>query len=118
MSRGAVLAARIDPFNALYRVHTGRLGDLRTAVELEPRNVWYRRTLAQFNVDAWNWSRDPNERETALAHYRVILKQAPGIALFTNEFEALENSPNFLNNNPAREKLSPKLRTKAHIDKK
>lgn len=83
----ALLASQIDPFNGLYRFESGRMRDLMIAIDLEPRNVWYRREAAQFFLREWERTKEENQIKSALEQYRAILKFAPNVAQFRFEEE-------------------------------
>lgn len=81
----ARIAARIDPFNAFYRSQTGRMRDLLIAIDLEPRNVWFRGEAARFYAAEWRRTGDAGLRELAMEQYQIIQKHAPNSGLFEGE---------------------------------
>ncbi len=80
----------IDPFNSLYYAQTGRMRDLLIAIELEPRNVWYRREAAQFYLRSWQQSNDKNDLLSADKEYANILNLAPGVLPLEKEAAAIK----------------------------
>jgi hypothetical protein len=88
-ARAAEAAAVIDPFNGIYRSETGRMRDLLIAIELEPRNVWYRRRAAQFYLGEWRKNKNEQSLESAMEQYAEILKAAPNVKQFRLEFEEI-----------------------------
>lgn len=83
----AQTAARLDPFNGLYRYESSDIRNLLIAIELEPRNVWYRRKLAQLFWIDWEKTKSDQSLRVALEQYQEILKLAPNVPQFQNEFQ-------------------------------
>lgn len=81
----AQIAAKIDPFNAFYRSQTGRMRDLIIAIDLEPRNVWFRGEAARFYAAEWRRTQDEHLRDLALEQYGIVQKYAPNSGLFERE---------------------------------
>lgn len=78
-------AMRLDPFFSFYHSQTGRMRDLLIAIELEPRNVWYRRTAAEFYLRQWKDTREEKYLKNALLEYERILQLAPNVLQFKEE---------------------------------
>lgn len=87
----ALMLQRIDPMNAVYHFESGRLKDLAIAIELEPRNVWFRRTVAQFFYKNWKENREIENLKTALAQYETMIKLAPNVTQFHIETEQIRS---------------------------
>ena len=77
----AIVATELDPFNAYYRMETGRKRDLFIALDLEPRNVWFKREYAQI------LSRE--NLPEAIKQYAVIIPLAPNVESFRKEAQNL-----------------------------
>jgi len=85
----AQMATKLDPFNALYKMETGRKRDLFLAIELEPRNVWFRRICAQVYFEEWKSAKRDESLQKALEQYKIILQLAPNVKMFREEAENL-----------------------------
>ncbi len=78
----AIGAARINPFNALYRYESGRMRDISVALELEPRNVWVRKAALKFYLNEWERTRDPIALQEAELQGFWLRKLAPNMNIF------------------------------------
>lgn len=83
--RSAILAAQLDPLNGIYWFEKQTIQDLQTAIELEPRNVWFHRTAARFWVNQWKQTKDSSYLESAVKEYKIVIRLAPNVVQFQNE---------------------------------
>lgn len=81
---------KLDPFFSYYHSQTGKMRDLLVAIELEPRNVWYRRTAAQFYLYQWEKTREKTYLKESLEQYDWILKFAPNVFQFKEEADEIK----------------------------
>lgn len=81
----ARLAARIDPLNAYWRMESGRMRDILIGIDLEPRNVWLRRSAARFYMDDWEKTGNPASRRDAAEQSRMIRELAPNAGIAEGE---------------------------------
>ncbi len=82
-------ASRLDPLNGFFRSETGRMRDLEIAIDLEPRNVWYRRRAAQFYWEDWKRTGNEASRTQALKEAQAAADLAPNVAQFQAELDRL-----------------------------
>lgn len=82
-------AMALDPFNAFYYSQSGRMRDLEIAISLEPRNVWFRRKAADFHLADWQKFGNPASLESAQNEYETILKLAPNVPEFNDEYKKI-----------------------------
>lgn len=83
--QAALTALQLDPFNGFYYFESGRMRNILIAIELEPRNVWYRRSAAQFFVRQWETGKKREDLNSAVEQYQAILKFAPNVLQFRLE---------------------------------